>query len=202
MVDKLRIVVVEDDAVIGMKITHDLEELGHQVISTEYNSQSALEVIHSQRPDLILLDINIDGTMDGIDVAMIIREKYNIPFIFLTALSDQNTLQRAKVANPCAYLVKPYKTIDLHTSITIGLFNFEDKSDHKNLTITDVNVIALSPLSDREFEILLDISRGLSNAQIAEKQFVSLSTIKWHLQNIYSKLDVKNRISAVKKVMR
>ena len=74
-----------------------------------------------------MLDINIQGSKDGIDLALIVKEKYDIPFIFLTALSYAATLERAKIAQPCAYLVKPYKTVDLHTSLAIGLFNFQSQ---------------------------------------------------------------------------
>jgi DNA-binding NarL/FixJ family response regulator len=197
----LKILVVEDDAIISMKIATDLKEAGHSVVGIEYNSERALDRISNQSPDLVLLDINIQGSRDGIEIGLIIKEKYDIPFIFLTAFSDINTLNRAKKAEPCAYLVKPYKAADLFSSITIGLFNYQSRKQSQGLSLDMVNQIALSMLSEREFEILEDITLGLTNAQIAEKQFISTSTVKWHLQNLYSKLGVRNRTSAVKKVL-
>ena len=135
-------------------------------------------------------------------IALIVKEKYDIPFIFLTALSDAVTLERAKIAQPCAYLVKPYKTVDLHSSLAIGLSNFQSQQkEEEGLTLEKVNQVAQSPLSAREFDVLYDIIQGLTNAQIAEKHFVSMSTVKWHGQNIYAKLGVKNRTSAVEKVL-
>lgn len=184
-----------------MKIATDLKEAGHSVVGIEYNSERALDRISNQSPDLVLLDINIQGSRDGIEIGLIIKEKYDIPFIFLTAFSDINTLNRAKKAEPCAYLVKPYKAADLFSSITIGLFNYQSRKQSQGLSLDMVNQIALSMLSEREFEILEDITLGLTNAQIAEKQFISTSTVKWHLQNLYSKLGVRNRTSAVKKVL-
>ena len=200
-VQSLNILIVEDDIIIATLIESHLKEVGHQVIDIIYNGDRALDVIHNQRPDLVLLDINIEGTKDGIDVGRIIKEHYEIPFIFLTALSDPTTLERAKVAEPSGYIVKPYKASDLYTSIAIGMYNFQSKQKKDQLTIDHVNSIALDPLTEREFGLLSDISDGLTNAQIAEKQFLSLSTVKWHLQNIYSKLGVKNRTTAVKKVL-
>lgn len=197
----LKVLIVEDDIIIGTLIESHLKDAGHQVIDIIHNGDRALDVIHNQQPDLILLDINIEGTKDGIDVGMIIKEKYDIPFIFLTALSDVDTLERAKIAEPSGYVVKPYKASDLYSSITIGMYNYQSKQRKTQLTPQQVNQLALDPLSDREFSLLKDISDGLTNAQIAEKQFLSLSTVKWHLQNVYSKLGVKNRTSAVKKVL-
>ena len=197
----LKVIVVEDDAVISMKIEQDLLDAGHVVLDVVHNSERALDAIHNNQPDMVLLDINIDGTRDGIEVATIINEKYDIPFIFITAYSDVNTLERAKITNPCGYIVKPYKASDLYTTLTIGLFNYQSKKEEKAFTLSEINTWALSPLSDREFEILQDIIQGLTNAQIAAKQHISMSTVKWHLQNLYSKLGVKNRTSAVKKVL-
>ena len=71
---------------------------------------------------------------------------------------------------------------------------------NRNITIAHLNELVLYPLSEKEFEVLLDIKDGLTNAQIAKKQFLSISTIKFHAKNIYQKLDVKNRTSAIKKI--
>ena len=127
----LKVIVVEDDAVISMKIEQDLLDAGHVVLDVVHNSERALDAIHNNQPDMVLLDINIDGTRDGIEVATIINEKYDIPFIFITAYSDVNTLERAKVTNPCGYIVKPYKASDLYTTLTIGLFNYQSKKEEE-----------------------------------------------------------------------
>lgn len=197
----LKIVIVEDDAIIAMKISSDLEEAGHQIVGLEHNSERALDSIANQKPDLVLLDINIEGSRDGIEIGIILKEKYQTPFIFITAYSDPITLQRAKVAAPCAYLVKPYKSADLHSSITIGLFNHRNRQKSRSYSLEEINQVASSPLSSREFQIFENILAGLSNAQIAEKESISLNTVKWHLQNIFSKLDVNSRTSAISKLV-
>lgn len=201
MNEVLNVLVIEDDILIGRLIEQHLMEVGHRVLDIIHNSEIALDKIHNLKPDLILLDINIEGTKDGIEVGMVIKDKYNLPFIFLSALSDPNTLARAREAQPCAYLVKPYKAKDLYSSISIGMFNFQSRKQENKLSLDKVNQKALAPLTDREYDLLEDIVEGLTNSQISAKENVSLSTVKWHLQNIYSKLGVKNRTSAVKKVM-
>ena len=199
---RLKIIVVEDDVIIARLIEEHLMEAGYQVLGIEHSGERALDLIHNQQPDLVLLDINIDGSKDGIEVGEEIKEKYDIPFIFLTALSDLGTLERAKKAQPCGYLVKPYKASDLYSTIAIGMYNFMSRSKaDARLTLEHVNQLAVEKVTEREFDILTDITHGLTNAQISEKQHLSLSTVKWHLQNIYSKLGVKNRTSAVKLVL-
>ncbi len=202
MQERLKVLVVEDDVIIGRLIQEYLEAAGHQVIGIEFSGDRALDAISNRRPDLVLLDINIEGSRDGIDVAEVIQEHHQIPFLFLTALSDMATIERAKRSHPCGYIVKPFKESDLLTSIAIGMYNYSRRNrDDAELSLDKVNEIALDGLTEREFELLHDVTQGLTNSQISEKQHLSISTVKWHLQNIYSKLGVKNRTSAVKLVI-
>lgn len=201
MQQKLKILIVEDEVLIAKHIEDTLESSDFATIGIAHDSETALDIINNRDPDFLILDINIDGQKDGIEIAEIVKEKYNIPFIFLTALSDVNTLERAKKTNPCGYIVKPFKSRDLISSITIGLYNWEFRKKDEKVTLDGVNKMTVDKLSQKEFKVLLDITEGFTNAQIAKKQFVSLSTIKFHTQNIYSKLDVKNRTSAIKKVL-
>ncbi len=198
---KLKILIVEDEVLIAKHIEDALLENDFLPIGIAHDSETALDYINNRQPEFIILDINIDGSKDGIEIANIVKDNYDIPFMFLTALSDMTTLERAKKANPCGYIVKPFKTRDLVSSITIGLYNYDFRKGNKPLTIDTVNSLAVENLSPKEFEILLDLTEGFTNAQIAKKQFISLSTVKFHTQNIYSKLDVRNRTSAIKKVL-
>jgi DNA-binding NarL/FixJ family response regulator len=195
---KLKIIIVEDDAIISQLIESDLHDIGHHVLNIIHKGERAIDTILNQMPDLVLLDVDLSGTVDGIDIGRIINEKTHIPFIYITAFSDLSTLNRAKLTRPCGYLVKPYKPEDLYTAISIGLYNFDHRK--QKITIEQVNQLSDEEFTQREYEIIIDITQGLTNVQIAEKQFVSANTIKWHLQNIYSKLNVKNRTSLTKKV--
>jgi len=196
----LNVLVVEDDAVIAQLIKQDLSDAGHHVLAIAHKYQEALSCLDNFQPNLVLLDINLGQGNEGIQLGKVINAKFSIPFIYLTAHSDPKTLQLAKQTQPCGYVVKPYRSNDLKSAITIGLFNYEKRNLGQELSINTINSKAVTPLSEREFDIVLDITKGLTNAQIAEKQFLSLNTIKWHVQNIYSKIQVKNRTSLVKKV--
>lgn len=194
----LSILIVEDDAIIAQLIQHHLIQFGYKVVGIIHNGDRALDAIHNLNPDLVLLDINIEGTKDGIDIAKIIESKYDLPYLFITALSDSLTLNRLHKLNPLAYIVKPFKEEDLKVSIALGIVNFKRRAANNSLSIEEINAIADSPLSQKEYEILIEISKGLSNNQIAQQKDLSTNTVKWHTQNIYAKLNVKNRTSAVK----
>ncbi|MBL4586970.1 MAG: response regulator [Flavobacteriales bacterium] len=119
----IKIGVVEDEAVIADHICDTLEALGYRVTEPALNYTEAIQMIEDEQPDLLLLDIQLAGKKDGIDVARKVRETYDIPFIFLTANADAATVQRAKEVNPPAYLVKPFNKEDLFASIEICLSN-------------------------------------------------------------------------------
>lgn len=197
----LNVVVVEDDAIIAKHIQNELLAIGHKVVGVAHDSEAALDMIYNRKPTFLILDINIEGTKDGIEIADIVNKKYDIPFIFLTAFSDPQTLERARKVRPCGYIVKPFRARDLLSSIAIGLYNFNNRKRERKLDYDIINNAIIEALSRREFEVLEGIMEGLTNAQIAEQQFVSLSTIKYHSQNIYAKLNVKNRSSAIRRVM-
>ncbi|MDG2449275.1 MAG: response regulator transcription factor [Saprospiraceae bacterium] len=196
MPESLKVLIVEDDAIISQLIEHHLDEFGHQALDISYNSERALDLIHNLKPDLIMLDINIEGIRDGIDIASIIDEKYEIPYIFITALSDKSTLERAQKVKPLAYLVKPFRAEDLRASIAIGMSNYKRRVNNDPLTLDRINEDSLSPLSEKEYDILVELSKGLSNKQIGLALDLATNTVKWHTQNLYSKIGVKNRTAA------
>lgn len=121
---QLKIGVIEDEMVIADTICLTLRKLGYSFTPTSPNYFRALKMMQEEKPDLLLIDINLGGGKDGIDLAEYIREKYSIPLIFLTANSDTATIERAKKVNPNAYLVKPFTKNDLYAAIEIAVNNF------------------------------------------------------------------------------
>jgi len=128
---KTKILIVEDELIIAEDIRSELEYLGYEVadIATSYNE--ALEMLSEHQPDVILVDIVISGDKDGIELAGTIREKEDLPLIFLTSHSDAATVERAKEVKPDAYIVKPFEKADLFTAIEIAFSNYSDKTTGK-----------------------------------------------------------------------
>lgn len=199
--ENFRILIVEDEVLIAEDIQMSLTDLGYEVSDICYDIESALDAIYRERPDMIMLDINIRGTKDGIEIAEIINEKYHIPFIYLTSLSDRKTLERAKVTRPKGYLTKPFKDKDLLTTIEMAIYNHSQEWANKTISKSHVNQYCTSPISTKEYEILKEIIEGLNNTQIAQKHFISVNTVKTHVKRIFTKMEVSDRLTLVKRLM-
>ena len=114
---KIRILIVEDCLITAKTIKKSLLSLGYEVTDTVTSGKAAITSCFLNEPDLILMDIEIDGDMNGIETAGKIRLSFDIPIIYLTALSDEETLRQAKVSGGFAYLIKPFRKRDLHANI-------------------------------------------------------------------------------------
>jgi signal transduction histidine kinase len=116
-----KILVVEDERVVARDIEKRLKNLGYQVPASVASGQEALIKVAELQPDLVLMDIQLRGQMDGITAAEQIRADFDTPVIYLTAFADEDTLQRAKSTEPFGYIVKPFDEKDLHVTIEVAL---------------------------------------------------------------------------------
>ena len=128
---KTNILIVEDESIVAKDIQHSLKKLGYTVVGMCSTGEDAIRTAEEVKPDLVLMDIMLKGDMSGIEAAGQIREKFNIPIIYLTAYADESTLSKAKVSEPYGYIIKPFKEIDLHTSIEMAIYKHEKETDVK-----------------------------------------------------------------------
>lgn len=126
-----RILVVEDESIVSRDIQNTLKKLGYDVAGAAANFEKALELAHSESPDLILMDIMLKGEKSGIDAAEAINSILNIPIIFLTAYADESTLSRAKTSLPYGYILKPFKEIDLRSGIEMAIYKHAKEKEIK-----------------------------------------------------------------------
>ncbi len=125
---RAKILIVEDELYTGEALKILLEELDYEVLDIVTSGEEAIEKIRESPPDLILMDIMLDGQMTGIEAAQEINGTYEIPVIFLTAYGDFKTIQKAKLCSPYGYLVKPItEATELQPSIELALFNHKEK---------------------------------------------------------------------------
>ena len=124
MESRLKILVVEDEPSIAESLADILDLLGHEVLSVAESGEEAILQLCEEEPQLILLDIQLKGKMDGIEVAKLVKDKYNIPFIFTTAFADPDTIQRAIQEGPFGYIVKPYGIKDITAAIEVAITNY------------------------------------------------------------------------------
>jgi PAS domain S-box-containing protein len=119
---KAKVLIVEDELIIGKNIERYLGHLGYDVLDVCSSSEEALEIIHEEMPDLVLMDINIEGSEDGVSLADRLHREYQLPVVFLSALMDEETLERAKISQPFGYIVKPFSQRELHIALEIALY--------------------------------------------------------------------------------
>jgi len=120
-VPEIKIMIVEDETLVADHLRLLLEEFGYLVCGSESSGPKALDGIEAERPHLVLMDIRLEGEMDGIEVARRAWEEYGIPTVFLTAYSDHETLDRAVMSNPFGYLVKPVTSEQLKAAVEVAL---------------------------------------------------------------------------------
>ena len=124
-----RIMIVEDEAIVAMDIESRLTALGYALVGRAAGGEQALALAQEARPDLILMDIRLQGGMDGIDAAREIYQRLRIPVIFLTAYSEEATLERAKLAEPFGYIFKPFDDRELKSTIEIALYKHQTEQE-------------------------------------------------------------------------
>lgn len=194
---ELRILIIEDDPIIATHIKLLLREENFQVVGHAKNAIRAYDLLVSTSPNFIILDIHLGTGPTGIDVAEVIHNKYNLPYIFLTSFSDTDTLSAAQEQGPYGYLVKPFQEKTLLTTIAIAW------SNHQRLTTkNEINFNKLEAnLTTQEKAICQLLFLGDSYKQICETLTISINTLKFHVKNIYSKLGVAGRAELTHKFL-
>jgi DNA-binding NarL/FixJ family response regulator len=131
-----KILVVEDDTIIAITIEGRLKQFGYKVVGRASTAQDAIKKTIEFEPDLVLMDIHLKGPIDGIEAAQTIYGIYNIPVVYLTAFSDENTLERAQKTSPFGYIVKPFSDSTLKTSIKLALLKHD--AEKKDSEVNDL----------------------------------------------------------------
>jgi PAS domain S-box-containing protein len=128
MVPKASILIVEDSFIVAYHLKTTLESEGYHVIGTVDSGEEALELLKKNKPDLVLMDIMLNGVLDGVETARLVKQDHNLPVIYITALTDRDTIQRAKITEPYGYLTKPFEDREIFTVIEMALYKHNIES--------------------------------------------------------------------------
>ncbi|WP_457617620.1 LytR/AlgR family response regulator transcription factor [Lutibacter sp.] len=177
---KNKILIVEDEPIIASDIEMILENLDYEVTGIEDNAEGTLTSISKNPPDLVLLDINLDGDIDGVLLAENINKQFQIPFIFLTSNADKLTINRVKRTQPAGFIVKPFCEKDLQSNIEIALFSKREKKHSSNKKITDFFVKSGGSLIKITVDEILFIQADDNYSRIftTKKNHILTSTLK------------------------
>ncbi|MBF0528552.1 MAG: response regulator, partial [Deltaproteobacteria bacterium] len=121
----------ENEVISASDLESQLKRLGYTIRGMATSAEAALDLIDQEQPDLILMDIVLGGKMDGIEAATIIKDKWGIPVVFLTAYAEQTKLEQAKLTLPFGYLLKPFKPRDLKVTIEMALYVAKEESERR-----------------------------------------------------------------------
>src|SRR5688572_5412938 len=140
-----RLMVVEDELIIARDIAESLMAMGYEVTGMAQTAEECVQGAAEQRPDLVLMDIHLAGELDGVEAARLLRERFDVPVVYLTAFADEETLGRAKRTDPLGYLTKPFRKAELRSAVEIGLCRHKterelrDREQRSSATLRAIN---------------------------------------------------------------
>lgn len=200
MQNRIKILIVEDEMLIAANIAMQLETLGYEVAGIIPRGEEAIKTVQHEKPDLVLMDINLKGELDGIETAIKMQQEAPIPIIYLTANSDDTHFNRAKATNPYAFLSKPFKKLDLQRAIELASVRIlqesnEPKAEPNSLKLEDRIFVRQNDLMCKILiaDILyLQADRNYCQVFTEDKNYLLVNTLK----NMEDKLptDVFQRI--------
>src|SRR4030042_3763700 len=171
--EQISILIVEDDAITVLNLKELLAFRGYRMIGPALNGQEAIEAAERERPDLIIMDVILDGDLDGIDTALQIQSRLDIPVVFLTASTNDENLKRAQETDPYGYLIKPVKKYDLYSAIETALTRHRMEKKIKGSEAFSSSLLNSSPVPvivvnldnsvkyvNRAFEVLTGFEAG------------------------------------------
>ncbi len=185
------VLIVEDDPVIAHDISIIMDKHGYSLAGVCHKAAKAIDRLSKGGIDIAILDIHLGSGQTGIEIAQIIKNTYDLPYIFLTSFSDQSTLQAAQEQGPYGYLVKPFQEATLITTLSTALSNHSRMATSLSLERLPI------ALTDQERTICMALYRGGSYQAIADELNISINTIRYHIKNLYVKLDVSSRAELI-----
>lgn len=132
-----KVLIVEDESIVALELSGYIESLGFHVSGVASSAEQAYKIVNTDEIDLILMDVHIKGKVDGISCAKEIKKYRDISLIYISAFSDDETLQRAIETNPCSYLIKPLNRMELKVAIGISMKNFSDSFKKGDIILDD-----------------------------------------------------------------
>ena len=171
-----KILIVEDEPLLADDIEAILQDDGYDVVGIASEGEKGLKMIEELKPDLVLLDISLDGDLDGIMVAERINQEFSVPFVFLTSHTDKLTINRVKRTEPAGFVVKPFTTKSVLTNVEIALFKTpSDPVSHNELFVRDGNALVKVRFEDVQF---LQAYDNYTLVFTKEKKFTITHTLK------------------------
>lgn len=186
----IKILVVEDEMIIGANISLQLTSLGYEVTGIVPRGEDALLHMTENKPDIVLMDINLKGNINGVETALLMQEQFDIPIIYLTANADQANFERAKATHPYAFISKPFKKLDLQRAIELTVTHLlTEKNQEKNILLKNdlpfkINDCIYVRYQEKMVKVpmheifYIEAERNYCRIHTKEKEYLQVMTLK------------------------
>jgi len=185
---KTAVLIVEDEAIVAADLAVKLKQMGYDVVGIASCCEEAMDLIRHAPTDLVLMDILLEGSVDGIETAAAIRGKYDVPVVYLTAYSDQATLARAKPSNPYGYILKPFEELELSTQIELALYRhrtdrrLREQEELLRVTLSSIGDAVISTDADGKITFVNPVAETVSG-------WLSSEVMGWPVERIFCLVD-------------
>ncbi|MBI4776204.1 MAG: response regulator [Deltaproteobacteria bacterium] len=196
------ILIVEDEAIVAADLANKLTQLGYEVAGIAAQGAEAVEMARRLDPQLILMDVRLEGPLDGIEAAEAIRARHDVPVIYLTAHSDSATLARAKLTGPFGYILKPFEERDLATQIELALFKHQaerklrEQREWLRVTLTSIGDAVIATDADGLISFLNPVAEALTGWSMSEASGKPLREV-FRIVNEYTRKFVEDPVAKV-----
>lgn len=170
---KTSVLIVEDEVIIARDLAQTLTKLGYVVVGHCVKGEDAIDMVEEKTPDIILMDIMLKGDMTGIDAAKEIRKKFQVPIVYLTAYSDEDSIGRANTSGPSGYLVKPFKANDLRATIETALYRFNEE-----LKLRKENEMLYHLVQNKDSKDILFVKSSFQLVKVVMKDILYVEALK------------------------
>jgi DNA-binding NarL/FixJ family response regulator len=184
----MKILLIEDEFIIAKDIKVLLCKNNFATVDCAHNYKEASDFFLKKTYDLIISDINLNDTKDGIEIITEFSKIKKVPVVYLTAYSDSDIVKRAEKTMPFAFILKPYNNVQLKATINLAILNFKKQS--LDTPENEENSCKLELLTSREKEVLVTLSTGKITKEIAKELNISTYTVEQHKKNIRKKLNL------------
>jgi DNA-binding LytR/AlgR family response regulator len=195
-----RVLVVEDELLVAADIEESLEILGYNVVGSVATGKDAIEMVNKYLPDIILMDIMLKGDMTGIEAATLIKQKHDVPIVYLTANADLATIEKAKFSLPYGYIIKPFNEKDLQTNIELARFKFTNDIKSK-MESDQFNTFYTSEKDAANKTIIVEAEKGLEKIQLEDVYYIQGDQTTSTIFLIDDELTVNKGLAEIEKTL-
>ncbi|MDZ4148681.1 MAG: LytTR family transcriptional regulator DNA-binding domain-containing protein [Flavobacteriaceae bacterium] len=186
----IKILIVEDEMIIGANISLQLNSLGYEVSGIIPRGEEALLHLKENQPDIVLMDINLKGKIDGVETALLMQQEIDIPIIYLTANADKVNFDRAKATHPYAFISKPFKKLDLQRAVELTVTRLlNEKSEDKDSSLKNELPLVISDCIYVRYQekmvkvpiqeiFYIEAERNYCRIHTKEKEYLQVMTLK------------------------